>query len=145
MPASGMDPSEMLKNFKELNAWQKPYERCLMIYGITAGFAAEEKYGLTSRIRRSAVSIASNIAEGYAKKTTTGTIRMLYIRKQTLESLNPLRQLNWRRPKNVKRDAIGSDQNNFGRSPGVSAKKGGDACIGMKRQGWVCSTLNQGG
>ena len=73
------DSSEMLKNYKELNVWQKSYELCLMIYGITAGFAAEEKYGLTSQIRRSAVSIASNIAEGYGRKTTTDYVRMLYI------------------------------------------------------------------
>ena len=57
------DPSEMLKDYKELNVWQKSYELCLMIYGITAEFPAEERYGLTSQIRRSAVSIPSNIAE----------------------------------------------------------------------------------
>ena len=73
------DPSEMLKNYKELNVWQNSYELCLMIYGITAEFPAEERYGLTSQIRRSAVSIPSNIAEGYGRKTTTDYIRMLYI------------------------------------------------------------------
>ena len=50
-----------------------------MIYGITAGFAAEEKYGTTSRIRRSAVSIPSNIAEGYGRKKLADYIRMRYI------------------------------------------------------------------
>ena len=69
----------MLKNYKEVNVWQKSYELCLMIYGITAGFGAEEKYGLRSQIRRSAVSIPSNIAEGYGRKTTTDCVRMLYI------------------------------------------------------------------
>ena len=56
--------SEMLKNYKELNVWQKSYEFCLNIYRITAKFPDEEKYGLTSQIRRSAVSIPFNIAEG---------------------------------------------------------------------------------
>ena len=69
----------MLKNCKDLNVWQKPYELCLKIYRITVKFPNEEKYGLTSQIRRSAVSIPSNIAEGYGRKTTADYIRMLYI------------------------------------------------------------------
>ena len=71
--------SEMLKNYKELNVWQKSYELCLKIYRITAKFPKEERYGLTSQIRRSAVSILSNIAEGYGRKTTLDYVRMLYI------------------------------------------------------------------
>jgi four helix bundle protein len=71
--------SEMLRNYKDLNAWQKSYELCLKIYRITAKFPNEERYGLTSQIRRSAVSIVSNIAEGYGRKTTVDYIRMLYI------------------------------------------------------------------
>jgi four helix bundle protein len=62
-----------------LNVWQKSYELCLKIYRITAKFPNEEKYGLTSQIRRSFVSIPSNIAEGYGRKTTVDYIRMLYI------------------------------------------------------------------
>jgi len=69
----------MLKNYKELNVWQKSYDLCLNIYRITAKFPNEEKYGLTSQIRRSAVTIPSNIAEGYGRKTTVDYIRMLYI------------------------------------------------------------------
>ena len=69
----------MLKNFKELNVWQKSYRLCLEIYRITATFPKEEKYGLTSQIRRSVVSIPSNIAEGYGRKTTLDYMRMLYI------------------------------------------------------------------
>ena len=69
----------MLKNYKELTVWQKSYELCLQIYRITATFPNEERYGLSSQIRRSAVSIPSNIAEGYGRKTTVDYIRMLYI------------------------------------------------------------------
>ncbi len=69
----------MLKNYKELKVWQKSYELCLKIYKITAKFPTEERYGLISQIRRSAVSIPSNIAEGYGRKTTLDYIRMLYI------------------------------------------------------------------
>ena len=69
----------MLNNFKELNVWQHSYRLCLEIYGITATFPKEEKYSLTSQIRRSVVSIPSNIEEGYGRKTTLDYIRMLYI------------------------------------------------------------------
>ena len=48
-------------------------------YKLTASFPREERYGLSSQIRRSAVSIPSNIAEGYGRKTTADYIRMLYI------------------------------------------------------------------
>ncbi len=73
------DSSEMLKNYKELNVWQKSYELCLKIYTITAIFPNEQRYGLTSQKKRSAVSIPSNIAKGYKRKTTVDYIRMLYI------------------------------------------------------------------
>ena len=69
----------MLKNFKELNVWQKAYHLCLEIYRVTRKFPKEEIYGLTSQIRRSAVSIPSNIAEGYGRKTTGEYIQALYV------------------------------------------------------------------
>lgn len=53
----------MLKNYKELNVWRKAYQLSLEIYKITKSFPKEEKYGLTSQIRRAAVSVPSNIAE----------------------------------------------------------------------------------
>ena len=69
----------MLKNFKELKVWQKAYQLCLEIYRATKKFPKEEIYGLTSQIRRSAVSIPSNIAEGYGRKTVGEYIQSLYI------------------------------------------------------------------
>jgi four helix bundle protein len=69
----------MLKNFKELNVWQKAYNLCLMIYKITKAFPKEEVYGLVSQLRRVSVSIPSNIAEGYGRNTTADYIRFLYI------------------------------------------------------------------
>ena len=73
------DSSEMLKNYKELKVWQKSYQLSLKVYKITAEFPIEEKYGLTSQIRRAVVSVPSNIAEGYGRKTTTDYIKYLYI------------------------------------------------------------------
>jgi len=69
----------MLKNYKELKVWQRSYQLCLEIYKMTKRFPNEERYGLTSQIRRAAVSVLSNIAEGYGRKTTPEYIRFLYI------------------------------------------------------------------
>ncbi len=69
----------MLKNHRDLKVWQKLYGLCLDLYGITKEFPKEERYGLTSQIRRSAVSTPSNFAEGYGRKTTADYLRSLYI------------------------------------------------------------------
>ncbi len=61
------------KNVKEqqrVKSQSKAYELCLEIYRITAIFPREERCGLNSQIRRSALSIPSNVAEGYGKLTT---------------------------------------------------------------------------
>ena len=73
------DSSEMLKNYKELKVWQKSYQLCLEVYRITAGFPKDEKFGLTSQIRRAVVSVPSKIAEGYGCKTTADYLKSLYI------------------------------------------------------------------
>ena len=69
----------MLKNYKELKVWQKSYQLCLEVYRVTVEFPKDEKFGLTSQIRRAVVSVPSNIAEGYGRKTTPDYIKSLYI------------------------------------------------------------------
>jgi four helix bundle protein len=69
----------MLKNYKELRVWQRSYTFCFEIYRITKSFPIEEKYGLTSQIRLAAISVPSNIAEGYGRKTRGEYIQALYI------------------------------------------------------------------
>ena len=69
----------MLRNYKDLKVWQRSYELCLEIYRVTKGFPKEERYGLTSQIRRAAASVPSNIAEGYGRKTTPEYIKFLYV------------------------------------------------------------------
>lgn len=56
-----------INSYKELIAYQKSYELVKLIYQITKNFPKEEMYGLISQIRRSAISIPSNIAEGYMR------------------------------------------------------------------------------
>ena len=58
-----------MRNFQELKIWQKSMDITEQTYRLSAEFPKEEKYGLTSQIRRSAVSIPSNIAEGAGRKT----------------------------------------------------------------------------
>ena len=58
-----------MHNFKNLTVWQKSIDLATQIYSITACFPGDEKYGLTSQIRRAAVSIPSNIAEGAGRKS----------------------------------------------------------------------------
>ena len=69
----------MLKNYRDLKVWKKSYNLCVKIYRITKRFPFEERYVLTSQIRKSALSIPSNIAEGYGRKTRADYIRILYI------------------------------------------------------------------
>lgn len=68
-----------MSNHKELEAWKKAIEFVSEIYELTKNFPKEEIYGLTSQIRRSAVSIPSNIAEGSARQSDKEFIQFLYI------------------------------------------------------------------
>ncbi len=57
----------MLRSFRELTVWQKSMQLATGIYRLTQGFPREETYGLSSQLRRAAVSIPSNIAEGHGR------------------------------------------------------------------------------
>lgn len=67
----------MLKNFKDLQVWQKSYALVLEVYKATTDFPKSELYGLISQIRRAAISIPSNIAEGYSRGHRTEYIRFV--------------------------------------------------------------------
>lgn len=58
-----------IKSFTDLKAWQEGHKLVLDIYKITKSFPKSEVYGLTSQMRRSAVSVTSNIAEGFSRDT----------------------------------------------------------------------------
>ncbi len=68
-----------MKTYKDLIVWQKSIDLVTDIYSMTQSFPADEKYGLTSQIKRSSISIPSNIAEGYGRNATKDYIRYLQI------------------------------------------------------------------
>ena len=70
---------EKMKTHKDLDVWKKGIEFVAVIYKTTSSFPKEELYGLTSQIRRSAVSIPSNIAEGAARNHDNEFRQFLYI------------------------------------------------------------------
>jgi len=70
---------EGIKRFKDLRIWQKGIEIVSDIYILTKKFPKEELYGLTSQIRRSAISIPSNIAEGFRRYHNKEYKQFLYI------------------------------------------------------------------
>lgn len=69
----------MLNSYKELNVWRKGIELVTEIYALTEQFPKSEIYGLSNQIRRSAISIPSNIAEGYNRKHKQEYIQFLRI------------------------------------------------------------------
>lgn len=68
-----------INSYKELTVWQKSFRFSLNIYRITKNFPKDEIYALTSQMRRAAVSIPSNIAEGFARKRKLEYIQFLQI------------------------------------------------------------------
>ena len=68
-----------LRTFKDLVVWQKAMDLVVEVYKVTAHYRREERFGLAAHTRRSAVSIPSNIAEGYARKTRAEYVRFLDI------------------------------------------------------------------
>jgi len=90
------------KHFQDLIVWQKAHELVLKIYSMTKQFPNDERFGLTTQIRRSAISIPANIAEGFKRKTDTDKVRFFNIAQASLEEtryyLILTRDLNYANP-----------------------------------------------
>ena len=69
----------MATTYKNLILWQKSFELAKEVYRLTALFPKSELYGLTSQVRRAVVSIVSNIAEGFSRKTAKDRLRFCSI------------------------------------------------------------------
>ena len=77
----------MKKSHHRLEAWKQAMSLVKKVYTQTSSFPKPELYGLTSQMRRAAVSIPSNIAEGAARETTAEFLRFLYIARGSLAEL----------------------------------------------------------
>jgi four helix bundle protein len=78
-------PDNKAKCFTDLFVWQKAHQFVQKIYLLTEQFPKTEQYGLTSQLRRAAVSIPANIAEGFGRNTLKDKLRFLTISKGSLE------------------------------------------------------------
>jgi four helix bundle protein len=74
-----------IRQFADLTVWQKAHELALFVYATTANFPERERFGITSQIRRSAASVAANIAEGFGRRTTGELLRSLRIARGEVE------------------------------------------------------------
>jgi four helix bundle protein len=68
----------MRHDYKKLNVWQKSMDLAVNVYHVTATFPKEELYALVSQLKRSAVSVPSNIAEGSGRNTNKEFINFLF-------------------------------------------------------------------
>ena len=66
-------------NFEKLDVWQKAIDFADLVYNRTRGFPADERFGLTNQMRRAAVSVSSNIAEGTSRISQTDFARFIEI------------------------------------------------------------------
>jgi 23S rRNA-intervening sequence protein len=73
------------RTFRELVVWQKAHEFVLAVYRLTESFPDREKFGLSHQMRRAAVSVAANIAEGFGKRSHAEKARFLNIAEGSLE------------------------------------------------------------
>ena len=75
---------EKIKSFTDLKAWQEGHKLVLMIYDVTKNFPKEEQFGLTNQIQRAAVSITSNIAEGFSRNSSKEKIQFYAMSRGSL-------------------------------------------------------------
>lgn len=66
-----------IERYEDLIAWQKSYAVTLLVYRLTTAFPADERFALTQQMRRAAVSVPSNIAEGFGRHTRPDYLRFL--------------------------------------------------------------------
>jgi four helix bundle protein len=74
-----MSGQPKIRNYRDLAVWQKGMDIALAVYKITKSFPDDERFGLTSQLRRAAVSVPANIAEGHARSTTKDYLRFVSI------------------------------------------------------------------
>ena len=84
---------EKILSYKDLEVWKNGVKLAKDIYGLTEMFPYHELYALTSQLRRAAVSVSSNIAEGYVRNSTKEFVHFLYISLGSLAEIDTQLQL----------------------------------------------------
>ena len=85
-----------VRNFRDLIVWQRSMDLAVAVYEITRDFPDGERYGLVSQMRRAAVSIPSNIAEGHSRNSTGEFIQAVGVAKGSLAELQTQMELSQR-------------------------------------------------
>jgi four helix bundle protein len=75
------------KTFEDLNVWRKSHDLVLEVYKLTRAFPMHEQFGLTSQVRRAAVSVPANVAEGFKKVGVADKLRYFNISQGSLEEV----------------------------------------------------------
>lgn len=78
----------MILSFRDLDVWKNAMDLVDQVYSLTKNFPKEELFGLTSQTRRSAVSVPSNIAEGFDRKNTKEYLQFCHIALSSLSELD---------------------------------------------------------
>ena len=117
---------EPARTFEDLVVWQKSHAVTLTVYRTTAAFPKHELYGLTSQMRRAAVSVAANIAEGFKRRSRIDKARVMNIAQGSLEELRYYfilaRDLKyWKEPRFSDVDEVGRMLGAYIRSLGTPA------------------------
>jgi len=76
-----------IRSHRDLLVWQQAMDLTISVYRLTKDWPREELYGLTSRARRAAVSVASNIAEGYGRESRSSYVHFLKISQGSLREI----------------------------------------------------------
>ena len=77
-----------IRTYRDLHVWKKSIELAKELYAQTAQFPESERFSITSQIRKAAVSVSSNIAEGQARRTNKDFVQFLYIAKGSVAELD---------------------------------------------------------
>lgn len=79
--------TSIIKRFQDLTTWKVAHQLVLSIYKLTSSFSAHERFGLASQMNRAAVSIASNVAEGFGRRTGKEKIVFYTVARGSLHEL----------------------------------------------------------
>ncbi len=77
-------------NFRDLHVWEKSKKLCPLLYQLTSSFPNDEKFGVVSQIRRAAISVSINIAEGHGRSSDADFVRFLYISLGSVREIEAL-------------------------------------------------------